>query len=108
MEQFGNRLRIARKDRGLTLEQLASVCNTSETVLRNYEKARKSPNVEMLLRICEALKISPDYLLQDELSFNPYEDKLNLYKAMGNLAPATLSLLRDFLLSIQKDISNNG
>ena len=101
MEQFGNRLRATRKDRGLTLEQLGAACNTSETVLRNYEKARKSPNVEMLLRICEALKVSPDYLLQDELSFDPYNDKLGLYKAMGNLAPASLSLLREFLVSLQ-------
>ena len=108
MEQFGNRLRTARKDRGLTLEQLAAACSTSETVLRNYEKARKSPNVEMLLRICEALKISPDYLLQDELSFDPYEDKLNLYKAMGTLAPTSLNLLRDFLLSLPKDTLDNG
>lgn len=100
MEQFGNRLRKARRDRGLTLEQLAVVCNTSETVLRNYEKARKSPNVEMLLRICEALSIPPDYLLQDELSFNPYKDKTDLYKAMCNLTPASLNLLRDFLLSL--------
>jgi len=103
MEQFGNRLRMARKDRGLTLEQLAAACSTSETVLRNYEKARKSPNVEMLLRICEALKVSPDYLLQDELSFNPYEDKMELHRTIGTLTPTSLSLLRDFLMSLQKD-----
>ena len=101
MEQFGNRLRTARKDRGLTLEQLAVTCGTSETVLRNYEKARKSPNVEMLLRICEALKVSPDYLLQDELTFNPYEDKTELFASIGSLSPTSLNLLRDFLRSLQ-------
>jgi hypothetical protein len=55
----------------------------------------------MLLRICEALKVSPDYLLQDELTFNPDADKLELQKAMGSLSPASLNLLRDFLLSLQ-------
>ena len=103
MEQFGNRLRTARKERGLTLEQLAVACSTSETVLRNYEKARKSPNVEMLLRICEALKVSPDYLLQDELSFNPYENNAELLKAAGSLSPASMNLLRDFLYSLQAE-----
>jgi len=102
MEQFGIRLRTARQDRGLTLEQLAAACSTSETVLRNYEKARKSPNVEMLLRICEALKVSPDYLLQDELSFNPYEDKSGLCQAVGSLTPASVNLLRDFLFSLNQ------
>jgi len=101
MENFGNRLRAARKDRGLTLEQLAEACSTSDTVLRNYEKARKSPNVEMLLRICNALQISPDYLLQDSLSFNPYEDKIGLLAAVGSLSPTSLNLLRDFLQSLQ-------
>ncbi|MCL2507678.1 MAG: helix-turn-helix domain-containing protein [Oscillospiraceae bacterium] len=101
MEHFGNRLRTARKDRGLTLEQLAAACSTSETVLRNYEKARKSPNVEMLVRICEALKVSPDYLLQDELSFNPYKDKTELFAAIGNLSSTSLNLLQEFLRSLQ-------
>ena len=100
VEQFGIRLRAVRKECGLTLEKLAEACNTSETVLRNYEKDRTTPNVEMLLRICEALEVSPDYLLQDELSFNPYEDKMELGRAVGTLSPDSLLLLRDFLLSL--------
>ena len=100
MEEFGNRLRKTRKDRGLTLEKLAEACSTSSTVLRNYEKSRTMPNVDMLLRICEALEVSPDYLLQDELSFNPYEDKMELGRAVGTLSPDSMQLLRDFLLSL--------
>ena len=103
MEQFGIRLRAARKEHGLTLEKLAEACSTSETVLRNYEKNRTTPNVDMLLRICEALEVSPDYLLQDELSFNPYEDKMELGRAVGTLSPDSLKLLRDFLLSLHTD-----
>ena len=76
MEKFGNKLRVARKDRGFTLNILAEKCGTSEGVLRNYEKARKVPNVEMLLRICDALQVSPDYLLHEELSFNPGERQI--------------------------------
>jgi len=109
VEQFGTRLRKARKDRGLTLEQLAVACSTSQTVLRNYEKARRMPHVDMLIRICEALEVSPDYLLQDELSFNPYEDKMELGRAVGTLSPDSLLLLRDFLLSLQaqKDVDKH-
>ena len=105
MEQFGNRLRTARKNRGFTLEQLAVECSTSETVLRNYEKARKSPNVEMLLRICEALKVSPDYLLQDELSFNPYEEKGEIMEIVSGLGLSRLNLVKDFLVSLKKHTS---
>jgi transcriptional regulator with XRE-family HTH domain len=105
MDKFGDKLRAARKDRGLTLEQLAVLCNTSETVLRNYEKARKSPNVEMLLRICEALKVSPDYLLQDELSFAPYNNKESILKIINELTPSQSNMLNDFLASLQKNAS---
>ena len=105
MEKFGNKLRAARKDRKLTLEQLAVDCGTSETVLRNYEKARKSPNVEMLLRICEALSVSPDYLLQDELSFNPYAEQEEILKIVNGFTPTQFSLLKDFLVSLQKNLA---
>ena len=102
MEQFGNRLRAARKDRGLTLEQLAVGCNTSETVLRNYEKARKSPNVEMFLRICNALEVSPDYLLQDELSFRHYKEKGEIMAAIFSLPPTQYKLLKDIIIAMKR------
>jgi len=94
-------MRAVRKDRKLTLEKLAEMCNTSETVLRNYEKARRLPNVDMLLRICEALKVSPNYLLQDELSFALYEDKMESFKVIDLLTPSQLKVLLDFLRSLQ-------
>lgn len=71
---FGTRLRQVRQERHLTIEKLAELVKSSENVIRGYEKSRRMPTSEMMLRICEALQVAPDYLYQDELSFNPYED----------------------------------
>ena len=57
MEQskLGKRINEVRKSRGLTADKLSELCNINATYLRQIEGGAK---------------ISPDYLLQDELSEN--------------------------------------
>lgn len=53
------RLREARKQRGLTQEQLVSIVNIS---IRNYQRMESGeviPPVSTALRICKALEINP-------------------------------------------------
>ena len=59
MEQskLGKRINEVRKSRGLTADKLSELCNINATYLRQIEGGAKMP-------------ISPDYLLQDELSEN--------------------------------------
>lgn len=100
---FGVRLNLARKERKLTLEKLASLCNTSETVLRNYEKSRRFPNIEMLARLCNALKVSPNYLLQDDLTYS-FEDETNeLLSIIQLLSPSQKDFLMNFVHTLKGD-----
>ena len=103
MGGFGDRLRSVRKERGLTLDRLATKCGSSMQVLRNYEKSRKSPNIEMFLRICEALETSLDYLLQDELSFNPFEEKADRTEFINGLSTTQINLLKQLFASIKNN-----
>lgn len=66
-EQLGKRIGTARKDRGLTAQQLAEQLGTNAAYLRQIECGVKTPSVGLLARICNALQVSPDYLLQDLL-----------------------------------------
>ena len=102
MKDFGERLKEARKDRRLTQQELAIMCDTDEAIIRSYEKGRRAPGKNMMLRLFDALKTPPDFFFQDELSFNPYEDKIGLLTAAGSLSPSSMNLLRDFLQSLQK------
>ena len=67
---FGKRISLVRKDRNLTAEQLSELCNINATYLRQIEGGVKIPSLPVFIDICKFLKISPDYLLQEELGEN--------------------------------------
>ena len=67
---LGRRINMARKDRGFTADKLSELCNINATYLRQIESGLKTPSLPIFIAICNALKISPDYLLQDVLVEN--------------------------------------
>ena len=67
---LGKRINTVRKDRGLTADRLSEMCNINAAYLRQIEGNVKMPSLPVFIDICKALKISPDYLLQDELREN--------------------------------------
>ena len=67
---MGKRINEVRKSRGLTADKLSELCNINATYLRQIEGGAKMPSLPVFIDICKALHISPDYLLQDELSEN--------------------------------------
>ena len=67
---LGKRINAVRKDRGLTADRLSETCNINATYLRQIEGGVKMPSLPVFIDICKGLKISPDYLLQDELPEN--------------------------------------
>lgn len=67
---LGKRINEVRKDRGITGDKLSEMCNINATYLRQIEGGVKMPSLPVFIDICKALRISPDYLLQDELGEN--------------------------------------
>lgn len=67
---LGKRINRVRKERGLTAEKLSEVCSINATYLRQIEGGAKIPSLPVFIAICNALKVSPDYLLRDELADN--------------------------------------
>ena len=65
--QFGQRIEISRNDRKLTREHLAEICDISTNHLRQIEKGDKLPSMPILVSLCNALEVSPNYLLQDSV-----------------------------------------
>lgn len=68
---IGSRIRSARQAAGLSQTQLAEQCNLSISFLGHIERGTRKMSLETLVVLCEALNLSCDYLLQDEL---PYSD----------------------------------
>lgn len=85
METFGSRLRKLRRSKGLTIEQLAELCDSSESVIRGYEKSRCMPSCQTLIRLCNTLEVAPDYLLQDELKLETLTERKAFFLKINSL-----------------------
>lgn len=64
---LGKRINTARKERGWTSERLSEACNINATYLRQIESGAKVPSLQVFVLLCEALKVSPTYLLAEVL-----------------------------------------
>jgi len=105
MGGFGDRMKEARKMNKLTQKELAIICDTDEATIRSYEKERISPSKNVMLRLFNALKTPPDFFFQDELSFNPYQNKDKLFFDISNLTPSQYKLVRGFVDNLQEQNS---
>lgn len=65
---LGRRINTARKERGITGEKLSELCNINATYLRQIESGSKTPSLPMFVTICQQLRVSPQYLLADDLA----------------------------------------
>ena len=53
----GERIKQARKLKGLTQKQLGELSETSEITVRQYELGKRQPRLEQLRRIASALDV---------------------------------------------------
>ncbi len=60
---LGEELRKARLAAGLTQEELSFRANTHRVYVSEIERGKKSPTVDALFRICDALGIRPSVIL---------------------------------------------
>ena len=60
---LGEELRKARKKAGLTQEKLAFEAGVDRTYISQLEHDKKSPTLEVLMRICAALSIKTSVLI---------------------------------------------
>ena len=62
-KKIGKRLQTRRKEMGLRQEKLAEMTDISRTHISSLERGLDGFSVETLITICDALEITPDYLL---------------------------------------------
>ena len=85
---LGKRINMARKERGYTADRLSELCNINATYLRQIEGGTKVPSLPVFINICNALKISPDYLLHDSLTDNDVSKIRELTELWENTPPS--------------------
>jgi transcriptional regulator with XRE-family HTH domain len=86
---FSENLRIARKQKGLSQEQLAESLDISRQAISKWESDEGYPETEKLIQIAGVLGVSLDYLLLDEQLTDKSNDdapkKANGFPANGKI-----------------------
>lgn len=65
MRKIGNKLLAIRKKAGLTQVEVAEASGLSNRTYADIERGTVNMRVETILRICEALHITPDEILTE-------------------------------------------
>ncbi len=60
-EELGKKIKILRKTRGLSQEDLGHALNLRRSTISNYEIGRRTPSLKELERIAQVLGVSLDY-----------------------------------------------
>lgn len=81
-ERFGEQLRYYRNKRGLLQKDLAKAVDVTVNTISRLEIGSITCSVEMLLMLCEVLKVSPDALLAGNynMSYSPFYERFRELK----------------------------
>ena len=63
MDEFRKRLKKELETRRITQRYLAQITGLTEVSISRYITGDRVPKANVLLKICKALHVSPDYLL---------------------------------------------
>ena len=68
---LGKRVKIARKEKQLTQEELADLCDCTPTHICNIENGKIGISLDLLFKISILLEKSMDYFVMDNPGVNP-------------------------------------
>ena len=96
---LGKRINTARKERGLTSERLSEACGINATYLRQIESGAKVPSLQVFVLLCQALRVSPTYLLADALPDLGLQDMDALLELCRTATPKQLTMITAMIRS---------
>ena len=101
--EIGNKLLAIRKRMGLTQVEVAEAAGLSNRTYADIERGTVNMRIETILRICDALCITPDEILtkDDSALYRKQEELINRLNACSEKDKDTaLRLLEIFLRSL--------
>jgi len=95
--ELGTKIREARMKKGYTQEVLAEKANIGVMYIGEIERGLKMPSVKIFIKIINALDVSADYLLRNEISSGKEYVFDELTKKLENLTPQQRKTASDIL-----------
>lgn len=103
-ELLGARIRSRREAMKITQKNLAAAVSCSVTHISNIENNYNIPSLEVVIRLCEQLKVTPDYLL---LGIDRSDGEDDWADIKSKLILCTKEQRRFFLLFLERVIEEN-
>ena len=76
LKQIGARIKLARKEKGLSQEKLSELVYVTPHYIYEIERGIKAMSIETLIGIAQQLEVSTDYLLFGACTDNPNIDTI--------------------------------
>lgn len=101
---FGERIRELRKKKGLTLDQLAALTESSKSYIWELEnKEPPRPSADKIAKIAAALDVTGDYLMgTDGIDLQSAEDQA-FFRKYSQMDPDTRARLRRLAKALDED-----
>lgn len=106
LREIGTRLYIKRREKGYTQEKLAELTDVTPQTISYAEQGRKAMRAENIVKVCNALNISADYLLMGKESNTSFEVLEEQIKSLTNEQQIYIKLILNSCINLCKEKSD--
>lgn len=96
--EMGERINATRKSLKMTQEELAEKMDVSIQMISNLELGKKAIRPENMVKLCDALDVSADYILRGRLA--KYETS-EIYDEYNNLSFENQNIIKELIKKIK-------
>ncbi|WP_432401042.1 helix-turn-helix domain-containing protein [Wukongibacter sp. M2B1] len=97
---LGQRLKQLRKEKELTIREVAKLFSIGKSTLSDWENERRNPNYDMIKKLAEFYGVTVDYLLG-------ITDEKNIYTSKSAEIPDELKEVGVEYIALAKDIERS-
>lgn len=94
---LGKNIYKARRDKGLSSDTLSELCDITPSYLRQIEAGSKTPSLQLFVKLCNKLQVSPDYLMHGVVSSAVDQSQRELADLFDKATPSQLQLIKVML-----------
>lgn len=98
---LGRKVQALRLQKNMKVEDVAKFCGKANGYIRTLESGARMPSSRLLIKLCECLDTTPNYLLGYYKSKN--QDLNELMQSIKSLTPAEIKLV-DYLIGKFSDL----
>ncbi len=107
-KEVGRRIALRRKDLKLKQSDVNELADLSDKYLSNIETGKSIPSIDVLMRICAAIRTTPDKILLGSGEYSaPQEEAQVFYEKFSRLSKKNRRLVIHFMDWIAEEENNS-